>query len=453
VGSVIHPFPAGGPRSASSIGIVGGGQLAWMLAREARQLGVELHVQTPDPADPAAREAASVVLGPLEDEATTRLLAQRAERVSFENEWVPLEILRSLEREGIIFLPDLAALQPLVNKRGQRELLSNLSLPTPRWAGMEASQEPPPPPSDQSDGDVSATARGELEPFGGAGDDGDGFAAPPAPRLPDGLRFPVMAKLSHGGYDGKGTRLLEDQADLESHLACHIPEDWLLEERVSFEMELAQVVCRDQTGEVRCFPLVQTQQRDQVCEWVLFPPPVDHAVAAWARNVSMSLVTALNYVGVMGIEFFFGPGGLLVNELAPRVHNSGHLTLEACATNQFAQHVRIVAGLPMGSTEPIVKGALMVNLLGYEPETGPAASLDHQSQRQALAAMPGAHVHWYGKRPRPGRKLGHVTFVLEAEEAREREAERDRLLRAVRAVWPWPESAEAATIATNIGVK
>ncbi|MEB3259850.1 MAG: 5-(carboxyamino)imidazole ribonucleotide synthase [Cyanobacteriota bacterium] len=423
-----------------------------MLAREARQLGVELHVQTPDPADPAAREAASVVVGPLEDAATTRLLAQRAERVSFENEWVPLDLLRPLERQGIVFLPDLAALQPLVNKRSQRELLSSLSLPTPRWAGMEATQEPPAPPADASEGDAS-TGRAVSEIHGNSGDDGDGAEPPPAPRLPDGLTFPVMAKLSHGGYDGKGTRLLEDQAALERHLACHIPEDWLLEERVSFDLELAQVVCRDQTGEVRCFPLVQTQQRDQVCEWVLYPAPVDHAVAAWARNVSMSLVTALNYVGVMGIEFFFGPGGLLVNELAPRVHNSGHLTLEACATNQFAQHVRIVAGLPLGSTEAIVNGALMVNLLGYEPESGSAASLDHQPQRQALAAMPGAHVHWYGKRPRPGRKLGHVTFVLEAEEGREREAERDRLLREVRAVWPWPETATASSNPTEIAVK
>jgi 5-(carboxyamino)imidazole ribonucleotide synthase len=207
-------------------------------------------------------------------------------------------------------------------------------------------------------------------------------------------------------------------------------------------MELAQVVCRDLTGEVRCFPLVQTHQRNQVCEWALFPAPVNHAVEASARNVSMSLVTSLNYVGVMGIEFFYGPGGLLVNEVAPRVHNSGHLTLEACASNQFAQHVRIVAGLPLGSTEPMVNGALMINLLGYEPDDGADAKLAHQQQRQALASMPGAHVHWYGKRARMGRKLGHVTFVLEAEGPEALEEERARRLREVRAVWPWPERAD-----------
>jgi len=146
-------------------------------------------------------------------------------------------------------------------------------------------------------------------------------------------------------------------------------------------------------------------------------------------------------VGVMAIEFFYGPGGLLVNEVAPRVHNSGHLTLEASASNQFAQHVRIVAGLPLASTEPTVNGALMINLLGYEPDAGTDAMLAYQQQRQALASMPGAHVHWYGKCARLGRKLGHVTFVLDAEGPEALEVECARRLREVRAVWPWPELA------------
>ncbi len=448
-----HPSPEGVSRPARSIGIVGGGQLAWMLALEARRLGIELHVQTSDPMDPAVREATSVVVGPLGHGESIRALAQRAKRISFEHEWVPFEVLGLLEREGVVFLPDLAALLPLLNKRSQRQLLSELSLPTPRWAGMEASQPPPAPTRGRDD---SALVEG-ASPWEVASTSGDPSPADPEapvePRLPDGLDFPVMAKLSHGGYDGKGTRLLEDQAALERHLASHPPNDWILEERVDFSMELAQVVCRDQTGEVRCFPLVQTHQREQVCEWVLFPAPVDHAVAAWARNVSMSLVTALNYVGVMGIEFFFGPGGLLVNEVAPRVHNSGHLTLEACVTNQFAQQVRIVAGLPMGSTEAMVDGAFMINLLGYEGADGPAAQMDHQPQRQALAAMERAHVHWYGKVPRPGRKLGHVTFVLQGESQREREEESAEILQQVRAVWPWPERSTASTNQRGMGLK
>ncbi len=439
-----HSSLAGEPRPVRAIGIVGGGQLAWMLAREARKLGVELHVQTPDPSDPATGEASSVVVANLDDGEAIRALARRVERISFENEWVPLDVLGPLERDGIPFLPDLTSLAPLLNKRSQRQLLTELNLPTPQWAGMETSQHPPDPlpvgtgegesgvPPASWSGEESATAWSPVPLFP---------PVPQGPQLPEGLTFPVMAKLSRGGYDGKGTRLLTDLAALESHLASHIPEEWILEEQVSFEMELAQVVCRDASGEVRCYPLVQTHQRDQVCEWALFPAPINHAVEAWARNVSMSLVTSLNYVGVMGIEFFYGQSGLLVNEVAPRVHNSGHLTLEASTTNQFAQHVRIVAGLPLGSTEPTVKGALMINLLGYEPADGADAQLAHRPQRQALEAIRGAHLHWYGKRPRMGRKLGHVTFVLEAEGPQEREEERARRLREVRAVWPWPQQA------------
>lgn len=416
--------------SNTSIGIVGGGQLAWMLAREAQKLGVELHVQTPNPLDPAAQAASGVVIGSLNDLDATRTLAQRVQRISFENEWVPLSALEQLEREGVPFLPGLASLAPLTNKRSQRHLLNQLNLPTPRWAPLEAALAPPPLSAEQPENGRLDRADGQPEQRN--------EGPPPSPRLPNGLLFPVMAKASSGGYDGKGTCLLANQAELERHLASHSPEEWLLEEVVPFEMELAQMVCRNELGQVKCFPLVQTYQRDQVCDWVLFPAPVSHAVEACARNVAMSLVTSLNYVGVMGIEFFYGPRGLLVNEVAPRVHNSGHFTLEACRTNQFAQHVRIVAGLPMGLTEPSVNGALMVNLLGFASADSPAALSGYHNQRQALAALEGAQLHWYGKAPTLGRKLGHLTLLLQADGEKAREEERARRLAEVRAIWPWP---------------
>jgi 5-(carboxyamino)imidazole ribonucleotide synthase len=419
----------------ASIGIVGGGQLAWMLAREAKKLGVELHVQTPDPHDPATREASSVVLAPLDDVAATRSLAQRAGLISFENEWVPIAELAALEQEGIPFLPALASLAPLINKRSQRQLLNQLNLPTPHWAPMEAAY--PPPPRREGLEDQFQAEEGWPSDVAPEQPSGSDTSFPPTPRLPEGLTFPVMAKAASGGYDGKGTCVLANQSGLEEHLASHRAEDWLLEEHVSFEMELAQVACRDQLGQVRCFPLVQTHQRNQVCDWVVYPAPVPHAVEAYARNVAMSLVTSLNYVGVMGIEFFYGPRGLMVNEVAPRVHNSGHLTLEACRTNQFAQQVRIVAGLPMGLTEPHAKGALMVNLLGYASAESAEAQAGYQHQRQALEALEGASLHWYGKAPKPGRKLGHVTFLLHAEGHEQRQEECARRLDEVRSVWPW----------------
>lgn len=156
---------------------------------------------------------------------------------------------------------------------------------------------------------------------------------------------------------------------------------------------------------------METHQHHQVCDWVLFPAPVNHAVEALARNLAASLLTALDYVGVMAIELFYGPAGLLVNELAPRTHNSGHLTIEACRCSQFSQQVRVVAGLPMGLPDPVVPGALMVNLLGPEPALDPA---EEARRLEALRALPGAHLHWYGKRPSAaGRKLGHLTLLLE----------------------------------------
>lgn len=381
---------AGSPRA---IGVVGGGQLAWMLAAAARDLGLALHVQTPGSDDPATALASSVIQAPLSDLPATRELARRCGAIGFENEWLDLKALAPLETEGVVFIPRLAALAPLVSKRGQRQLLDQLGLPAPRWT------------------DLPATGV-----------------------IPAGFCFPLMAKASRGGYDGKGTIVLQGSADLAALAHRVEPDTWLIEEFVPFELELAQLVCRDSAGSVRCYPLVQTHQHQQVCDWVLAPASVPQAVQAFARNIACSLVTALDYVGVLSIELFFGPSGLQVNEIAPRTHNSGHVTIEAARTSQFAQQARILAGLPLGPVDLQVPGALMVNLLGFE-----SSDSDYAAQRSALAALPGAHVHWYGKPcARPGRKLGHVTLILAADSASARQQEAMQRLAEVRAIWPLP---------------
>jgi 5-(carboxyamino)imidazole ribonucleotide synthase len=257
---------------------------------------------------------------------------------------------------------------------------------------------------------------------------------PPEPRLPEGFTFPLMAKATSGGYDGRGTRVLHGQADLEGLLAEVEPAAWILEELVRFDQELALVACRDRQGSLELFPLVQTHQHRQVCDWVLFPAAVDHAVEVFARNVAASLLTALDYVGVLSIEFFYGPSGLQINELAPRTHNSGHYTIEACHTSQFEQQVRIVTGLPLGSTQARLPGALMVNLLGGDATASPAQM---EERLERLRQLPGVHLHWYGKRsPRPGRKLGHLTIALQAGTPEERRTECEHWLEQVRAIWP-----------------
>jgi 5-(carboxyamino)imidazole ribonucleotide synthase len=424
----------------SSIGIVGGGQLALMLAEAAAEFDVGVHVQTPGPADPAVPRAASIVQGALDDDRATRLLADRCGAISFENEWMPLERLHPLADEGVSFIPGLDALAPLISKRGQRLLLNQLHLPCPRWCDLDQVVAPPEP----SPVGALQSPEAPLSPLWRGG----GPYRPPEmeqrPTLPPGFSFPLMAKASRGGYDGKGTVPVADQAALEALLDHVLPSDWILEEMVPFEQELALVACRDREGNVACWPLVQTHQHQQICDWVLLPAPVNHAVQAFARNVAASLLTGLDYVGVLAIEFFYGPAGLQVNEIAPRTHNSGHATIEACRCSQFAQQVRIVAGLPMGSTEAMVPGALMVNLLGQEQEL---SEQDQNDRLAALAALPGAHLHWYGKaQTAPGRKLGHLTLLLEGTSSLERQDERDRLLTEVRRIWPLPEEIGATQI-------
>lgn len=413
--------PAGTIGSAGAcspvIGVVGGGQLAWMLAAAARDLELPLLVQTPEPDDPATTLATAVVLAPLHDLQATRELARCCTALTFENEWLDLDGLGALAAEGVTFLPSLASLQPLVSKYRQRQLLQRLGIPCPAWmllADLVRFQAAAP----LSDVPVSGP-----------------LPEPPGPlSLPQGWGFPLMAKASTGGYDGKGTRLLTCSADLEQLVLEVNPQEWLLEAFVDFELELSQLVCRDREGRVCCYPLVQTHQHQQVCDWVMTPAAVPHAVQAFARNMAVSLLTAIDYVGVLSIEFFYGPDGLQVNEIAPRTHNSGHVTIEACQTSQFAQQARIVAGLPLGNAELKVPGALMVNLLGLD-----GGKADVEALLSQLSALPGAAVHWYGKRQSsPGRKMGHVTLLLDGACAEQRQVQAQKLLKAVRSIWPLP---------------
>ena len=378
------------------IGVVGGGQLARMLVQAAAQRDVPIAVQTSDAADPAAGLASRLVAADPRDVAGTRELVVGCDGITFENEWVNIDALLPLEQQGVRFQPSLAALSPLVDKLSQRQLLDDLAIPSPPWCPLS-------------------------------------LISPAQPALPQGWTFPVMAKASRGGYDGKGTVVLRDIDGLAQLLRAVPADDWLLESWVDYELELALVVSRDQRGRIRHFPLVQTHQHQQVCDWVLAPAPVDPSVAALAYNVAASLMTKLGYVGVLALEFFYGPAGLQVNEIAPRTHNSGHFSIEACTSSQFDQQLCIAAGLPVPDPELKSRGALMVNLLGLDPKRHPP--LDQRLE--ALEAMPGLHLHWYGKSPEtPGRKLGHVTLLLEGDTLLKRRDEAESALAAIRRIWP-----------------
>ena len=384
--------------SPSRIGVVGGGQLARMLVEAAQARNVEVMVQTPSATDPAGQMATEVVKADPVDAQATRALLGRCKGITFENEWVSIEGLSALENKGACFRPSLASLKPLVNKLHQRQLLDQLAIPSPAWVELKSID-------------------------------------PGTPALPKGWSFPVMAKATTGGYDGRGTRVLRTVNCLAELMRSVDPDAWLLESWVDFDQELALVVSRDASGRVRALPLVETHQADQVCDWVLAPADVDQLVEATAYNIAASLLTKLDYVGVMALELFYGSKGLLVNEIAPRTHNSGHFSIEACRSSQFDQQLSIAAGLEVPDPELQVPGALMINLLGLASDH--PTSLEERLA--ALRAVPSVHLHWYGKEGEsPGRKLGHVTILLSGADAECRRQEASDALAMVRKIWPLP---------------
>jgi 5-(carboxyamino)imidazole ribonucleotide synthase len=377
------------------VGVIGGGQLAWMMAGAAAALGIKLIVQTPQSSDPAVRIADDVILAAIDDAEATAKLADRCDVITFENEFVDLEALRPLEQRGLRFYPQLAALAPLLDKYHQRCFLRDIGLPVPSFAAIEPNL----------GSAVSAADRAALSQFG----------------------FPVVLKTRRHGYDGQGTYILRSPADLEA-LLPQLQQPLLLEEFVPFDRELAVMVARSSSGEIITYPVVETQQPDQVCRRVLVTSDLAIEVQQSVEAIARQFVDSLQAVGIFGIELFLtAEGRVLVNEVAPRTHNSGHFTLDACLTSQFEQQLRAICGLRLGGTQLQAKGAVMVNLLGYESSTS-----DYLAQRQQLAKLPQTFVHWYGKvESRPGRKLGHVTALLDT-------ADRSRaieLAAAIESIW------------------
>jgi 5-(carboxyamino)imidazole ribonucleotide synthase len=345
------------------IGVIGGGQLAWMMASAAQELGIKLAIQTPDPTDVAVSLAAEVVFAAVDDVAATQILATKCDVITFENEFVDLAGLGKLDA---VFLPPLAALAPLLDKYTQRCYLRDLGLPVPKFATLDK------------------------------------------PELPAGFEFPVVIKARRNGYDGQGTFIIKAKSALADLYHRYPDTPFLVEEFVDFDRELAVIAARGVSGEVVTYPILETQQEEQVCRRVFTLDDLADEIVETCRSIASKLLISLNAIGVFGIELFATRDGrVLVNEIAPRTHNSGHLTIEACATSQFSQLIRAVADLPLGSTELTCGGAVMVNLLGYEDSQS-----DYLLKRQEISAIPNAFVHWYGKQSRIGRKLGHVTVLV-----------------------------------------
>ena len=379
-----------------SLGIIGGGQLALMLAEAANNRGIKVCIQTKSSNDPAGSKADYVIeADPLKVKGN-RDLIKECEKIIFENEWIKIEKLNLIESKNI-FVPSLESIQPLVDRISQKKLIKRLNLPSPRWKSIE---------------EFKSLDNEEI----------------------DSWNFPLMIKSYKGGYDGKGNRKINSYEDLNSFLETN-SDECLIEEWVDYKNELALVGSRDFDGSIRFFPLVETFQKNNVCDWVLSPAEIDYDLKTFAINIFSSIVNELNYVGVMGIEFFYGDKGLLINEIAPRTHNSAHFSIEACSSSQFDQYVCISSGIKPPEINMHSQGSLMINLLGLKKNF----PLSIKKRIELLSQIKGSNLHWYGKsREIVGRKMAHITFLLNEKNHLKRVEKSKDILTKVREIWPSP---------------
>ena len=366
------------------VGMVGAGQLARMTAQAAIGLGVGFRVLAGSAADSAAQVAAGTWLGDYRVATDLRDFAVGCDVLTFDHEHVPGEHLAALERAGVAVRPGAAALRFTQDKLAMRERLAGLGIDCPRFAPVSGIAE------------VEAFAAGT---------------------------WPVVLKAVSGGYDGKGVWVCDSAAQARAVLAHGLA--LIAEEYVAFDRELAVLAARSPHNQGAVYPVVQTVQRDGICREVLAPAPGlpdDTAVAA--ERLGLAIAAGIGVTGMLAVELFETPGGLLVNELAMRPHNSGHWTIEGARTSQFEQHLRAVLGLPLGAPVLAARHAVMVNILGGD-DPDLYSRLVH-----VMAADPGVKVHLYGKEVRPGRKVGHVTAVGDdIEDLRDRAARAANYLR------------------------
>jgi 5-(carboxyamino)imidazole ribonucleotide synthase len=355
---------------AYRIGVIGGGQLARMMVPPAIALGLDIRVLAETEGSPAALAATAV--GDYHDAATVLDFARGLDAVTFDHEHVPQDVLAALVEAGVAVHPSPAALAVAQDKIVMRDRLAELGLPLPEWAVVHDSVE------------LGAF----LADHGGR----------------------AVVKTPRGGYDGKGVRVVraaDGADDWFAAVAEHGGDGALLvEELVEFRRELAQLVARRPSGDVVAWPVVETVQRDGVCAEVIAPAPSSTGrVAAVADDIARTVAERLDVTGVLAVELFETPDDrLLVNELAMRPHNTGHWSIDGAVTSQFEQHLRAVLDLPLGDASPTAAWSVMVNVLG-----GPASGSFADRLPAVLADQPGVKVHDYGKEPRPGRKVGHVT--------------------------------------------
>ncbi|MGN6108296.1 MAG: 5-(carboxyamino)imidazole ribonucleotide synthase, partial [Kofleriaceae bacterium] len=318
----------------STVGVLGGGQLGRMMAVVARQMGYRIIVLDPSPRCPTAQVSDGVVVGALDDLDAARHLAQQVDVITLDTEHVPADVLVELEQIAPV-RPGPSVLRTIQDRLVQKQFLDRLGLPQAAWAPA-------------------------------------GNPAELAAAL-DRLGRPAILKVRRAGYDGKGQVRIEPDADPAAQLARLHGEPAVVEQLVPFVREISVILARGLGGEHRIYPIAENAHRRHILHTTRAPAPMPDAQRARAEAIAMTVADALGHVGVMAVEMFeLADGQLLVNEIAPRTHNSGHYTYGACSTSQFEQHLRAVCGQPLGDPRPLT-GAVMVNLIGDLWAAGPPA--------------------------------------------------------------------------------
>ncbi len=349
------------------IGIVGGGQLGRMTIQEARKMDIEVIVLTPSHPSPASDIADDYIIGDLYNSEKIVELSDRCDILTYEIEHINVETLKRIEKKGKIVNPSSKVLEIIQDKSLQKEVLLKNNLPTSRFERI---------------------TEGNLN------------------NLLENFSFPLVQKACKGGYDGKGVFILKSKDDIKNMIKTPS----FFEEFVPFEREIATMVARNKNGQVEIYPIVDMvfDEKTNMCDITVCPSSLKEDLQMKAKDIAKKAIEALDGVGIFGVEMFVTKDSqILINEIAPRPHNSGHYTIEGTVTSQYEQYLRAIMNLPLGSSN-IIKPSVMINLFGEEGYEG---KVEVDGFEEALK-IKGINIHLYGKKEtKPHRKMGHITVL------------------------------------------
>lgn len=353
------------------IGILGGGQLARMMIEAGSRFGYDFIIYSTEKNSPAGRMCSREYFGNWDNLDAIDEFTRSADVITLENEFIDYKIIEHIENNGGVVKPDSSVVKMVQDKLLQKNFLKEISVPVADFTEINSHE------------DIS--------------------------RFCGKVGFPVVLKSRTMGYDGKGNYMIKSESDIDVAYSQLSERGKLMcEEFINFNFEAAIQAVRNEKGEIKFYPIVETLQEDHICHLVKAPLQLPADMSDYLLGITEKVLNKLNYIGVMGIEFFVTKSKILINELAPRVHNTGHYTIEACDVSQFENHIRAVTGLPLGNTEMKCKSAVMINILGTRDGDCTNPELN------SVMKMRNIYLHLYGKEKiSKGRKMGHITAIAD----------------------------------------